>query len=87
MEFHKGKSRYNEKAYLAQVAFKTSQPLPSTDDNVKWSSDRCESKMVGWIRNNEFFTEGTISETAETTGDSLIFDKTCFYAEARRSGR
>src|SRR5262249_33406106 len=82
MEFHRSKSRYTMKEYLGQVAFKTSQPLPATDDSPKWSTDHCEAKLVGWVRNNEFFSEGTVSETTETTGDSLIFDRTCFYAEA-----
>src|SRR5262249_51416362 len=52
MEFHRGKSRYTTKEYLGQVAFKTSQPLPATDDSAKWSTEHCEAKLVGWIRNN-----------------------------------
>ncbi len=53
--------------------------LPVTEDLHKYRTDRCVSKIIGWLDNDGFKTQGQIETGNEV---SLILDKTCFYAEA-----
>ena len=53
--------------------------LPVTEDMHKYHLDSCESKIIGWINENGFRSEGKIESGAEV---GLVLDKTCFYAEA-----
>jgi len=53
--------------------------FPKTDDLYKYQTDRCESKIIGWIDSEGFKTEGSVPTNTEV---GLILDKTCFYAEA-----
>jgi alanyl-tRNA synthetase len=82
MDHHVLKSRYTVKVYTHQVALNVKEPLPDTDDRPKWSGNECEAKVLGWIRNNQFFSTGNLGLTDDTVGDALILDRTCFYAEA-----
>ena len=61
-------------AALAGVA------LPETDDSLKYQTDTCDTKVVGWIDSTGFKTEGTLQDQTETI--ALVLEKTCFYAEA-----
>ncbi len=53
--------------------------LPATDDSLKYNTDSCKSKLLGWIDNEGFKKQGDI-RTGDEVG--IILDKTCFYAEA-----
>jgi len=53
--------------------------LPVTDDSLKYDSDRCSARVVGFIENGRFTDEGEIEQGGEA---GIILDKTCFYAEA-----
>jgi len=56
----------------------TSQ-LPKTEDEYKYNTDRCESKIVGFADKEGFKREGRIETRTEV---GIVLDKTCFYAEA-----
>ncbi|MCU0914669.1 MAG: alanine--tRNA ligase [Planctomycetes bacterium] len=53
--------------------------LPATEDQHKYQMDRCEVAILGWIDAAGFHKEGAVPRDAEI---GLVFDKTCFYAEA-----
>ncbi|UCD51972.1 MAG: alanine--tRNA ligase [Phycisphaerales bacterium] len=63
----------------ALLANLTDSELPTTDDQPKYDTDRCESTLVGWIDPEGFKKEGRVPTDTEV---GLILDKTCFYAEA-----
>jgi alanyl-tRNA synthetase len=55
--------------------------LPATDDSPKYQSDRCASKILGWITSDgNYIPSGKLNESSGETG--LVLEKTCFYAEA-----
>ncbi|MBN1391221.1 MAG: alanine--tRNA ligase [Sedimentisphaerales bacterium] len=55
--------------------------LPATDDSPKYKSDRCVSRILGWITSDgNYVSSGTLSESSGEAG--LVLEKTCFYAEA-----
>jgi alanyl-tRNA synthetase len=51
----------------------------STDDSLKYLTDRCHATIVGWVDNTGLKPEGIIPSGMEI---GLILDRTCFYAEA-----
>ena len=53
--------------------------LPTTEDLHKYHTDRCESKIIGWIDDSGFKTQGNLQTGSNA---SLVLDKTCFYAES-----
>jgi len=53
--------------------------LPVTEDGRKYSSDRCDSRLIGWIDKEGFKDRGRVETGAEV---GLILETTCFYAEA-----
>jgi len=55
------------------------QVLPETEDLHKYEADQCQAKLIGFIDNDGFRTEGRV-DTGREVG--LVLDKTCFYAEA-----
>jgi len=63
----------------ALLANLTDNELPTTDDQPKYDTDRCESTLVGWIDPEGLQKEGQVPTDTEV---GLILDKTCFYAEA-----
>jgi len=72
------RARDSQKTSSINLAVGTA--LPATGDERKYSSDRHESKVVGWIDNGEFVTGGVFEDTDKQAG--LILDETCFYAES-----
>ena len=63
----------------AGVSADVLRDLPTTEDVHKYHSNRCDSKLVGWIDKGGFKKEGRIEVGA---GVDFVLDKTCFYAEA-----
>jgi len=61
------------------TAILTDTELPVTEDTHKYDTDRCDSKLIGWIDNEGLKKQGSIQTGAEV---GIILDKTCFYAEA-----
>ncbi|MCD6393389.1 MAG: alanine--tRNA ligase [Planctomycetes bacterium] len=61
-------------ASLAGVA------LPETDDSLKYQTDTCNTKVIGWIDSAGFKTEGSLQDQTESV--ALVLEKTCFYAES-----
>ena len=53
--------------------------LPVTEDLHKYSSDSCESTIVGFVDEKGFRAEGNVEVGGEVC---IVLDKTCFYAEA-----
>ena len=52
--------------------------LPQTNDAAKFAPETIESKVVGWVVDNEFVTTGKVS-AGEKVG--LVLDRTNFYGE------
>ncbi|HEX3151380.1 MAG TPA: alanine--tRNA ligase [Gemmataceae bacterium] len=52
--------------------------LPKTDDSAKYTTTPLTTKVVGWVKDNTVFREGTIRATDTV---ALLLDKTNFYAE------
>jgi alanyl-tRNA synthetase len=65
------------KKSTAQIALNVTGGLPTTEDHPKWFGSTCESKILGWIADNQFHTTGRVHESEV----GLLLDKTCFYAE------
>jgi alanyl-tRNA synthetase len=61
------------------MAALTDTELPATEDLHKYHADHCDGKVVGWIDNEGFKSEGRIQTGAQV---GIVLDKTCFYAEA-----
>jgi len=53
--------------------------LTTTEDVHKYHSNRCDSKLVGWIDKEGFKQKGYIEAGASA---DFVLDRTCFYAEA-----
>jgi alanyl-tRNA synthetase len=62
------------------TAFLGGMQLPQTDDLLKYQTDSCTARVIGWIDRQGLHTEGQIRQTAEPVG--LVLDRTCFYAES-----
>jgi alanyl-tRNA synthetase len=52
--------------------------LPATEDLHKYKADRCEAKIIGFVENGAYRTNGNIIAGAEA---GIVLDRTCFYAE------
>jgi len=61
-------------AALAGVA------LPETDDSLKYHSDTCRTKVLGWIDSGGYNTDAALRDQSENA--AVVLEKTCFYAEA-----
>ncbi|QGJ72131.1 Alanine--tRNA ligase [Planctomycetales bacterium 10988] len=73
----------------SQLVLNVSGGLPATDDRLRWSSLTGEGKVLGWILEQDFVTDGKLVAIDQPTeGEEppmqagLILDKTSFYAEA-----
>ena len=53
--------------------------LPKTYDKLKYTTNKCDSNIIGWIDEKGFSGAEQIPSDTEI---GLILDKTCFYAEA-----
>jgi len=79
MEIQRITSRSSRKADSLKSALSGVQ-LPMTDDSLKYETNTCSAKVVGWTTSGDFIKEGDFSQTDKDVG--LILDHTCFYAEA-----
>ncbi|MCS6978022.1 MAG: alanine--tRNA ligase, partial [Gemmatales bacterium] len=80
MREHEEKSR--GQAVVSQIALASSVPLPETDDRPKWAGRTGTGRILGWIRDNAFVTQGRLAaDDQPETGVGLVLDRTCFYAE------
>ena len=68
----------NKTTNLAAVL--TGVELPKTDDSLKYKTDFCQAKLLGFITLGGFHQEGNLSDTNVSVG--LVLDRTCFYAES-----
>ena len=62
--------------------------LPVTEDFAKYSDEKITAKVLGWIDNKGFHTEGGIgvshpqAESITNEQIAVVLDRTCFYAES-----
>jgi len=62
--------------------------LPVTEDFAKYSDEKITAKVLGWIDNKGFHTEGGIgvsrpqAESIANEQIAVVLDRTCFYAES-----
>ncbi len=58
----------------------TGVDLPVTDDTLKYETESCRAKLVGWIDEQGLHTSGTLADSDRMV--ALVLDATCFYAES-----
>ena len=54
--------------------------LPATDDEPKYASRKCKTKLTGWIDSTGLTTEGKLDDNQKQV--ALVLDATSFYAES-----
>jgi len=79
MDEQRARARAAQKG-VSMAASLSGVALPATDDSAKYEGDACSAKVVGWIDEQGFNTEGSVDEARGEAG--LVLDRTCFYAEA-----
>jgi alanyl-tRNA synthetase len=52
--------------------------LPATDDSPKYAHKPIEAKVLGWVADGKYISEGDLSSDAEV---ALVLDRTNFYGE------
>ena len=63
------------------VSLVTNTKLPATDDSPKYKSDRCVSRVSGWVTSDgTYISLGKLNVSDGEVG--LILKRTCFYAES-----
>ncbi len=77
MEQQRNRARAAQKGASLMVTVADAE-LPATQDHYKYTADRCQAAIVGFIDQGAFRTDGKIEQGAET---GIVLDKTCFYAE------
>jgi alanyl-tRNA synthetase len=75
MEAAKARSRGAKKSLAIEAI---QGDLPKTDDSPKYGPLTLTAKIVGWVKDNTVFREGSLSATDTV---SLLLDRTNFYAE------
>jgi len=60
------------------IADALAEVLPQTDDNDKFNTTSSQAKVVGYILDNNYITDGTLSEGIAA---GLIMETTCAYGE------
>jgi alanyl-tRNA synthetase len=83
-KFNELMAEQRERARAAQKGqpqkfFLADSELPVTDDTSKYETDRCESRILGWVDDEGLKTTGSIGDGCEV---GIILERTCFYAEA-----
>ncbi|KPK75673.1 MAG: hypothetical protein AMJ79_10360 [Phycisphaerae bacterium SM23_30] len=78
MEQQRRRARASQKD-LAYQADALSAQLPATDDSLKYQTDNCPAKLLGYILEDQYFTDGQVPAHAKV---GFVFDRTCAYAEA-----
>ncbi|HOL30781.1 MAG TPA: alanine--tRNA ligase [Anaerohalosphaeraceae bacterium] len=84
-EFERLMTQQRQRARAAQktgslAATLTGVELPETDDSLKYETETCRAKLLGWINDDGFTTKGELTDTEHPA--ALVLDKTCFYAES-----
>jgi len=79
MDQQRQQSRASQKS-TSLAALLTGVELPVTDDSLKYESESCQAKVLGWIDESGYHTDKDISDTEQSI--ALVLDKTCFYAES-----
>jgi alanyl-tRNA synthetase len=75
MKAAKDKARAGQKKIVIEAI---NGELPKTDDSPKYGPPSISAKVVGWVKDNTVFREGSLS-AADTV--ALLLDRTPFYAE------
>ena len=78
MEQQRERARAAQKSDSLMAALADTE-LPTTEDTSRYHTDSCDARLIGWIDNDGYKTQGRIQSGAEA---GLVLDKTCFYAEA-----
>jgi alanyl-tRNA synthetase len=84
-KFHELMEQQRERARAAQkaasfVSALSGVELPVTNDSLKYETDLCNTKVLGWITPEGFQEKGSFEDTQKSI--ALVLEKTCFYAEA-----
>ncbi|MBA7611840.1 Alanine--tRNA ligase [subsurface metagenome] len=79
MDEQRARARAAQKA-ASFVSALSGVELPVTDDSLKYETDLCNSKVLGWITPEGFQEKGSFEDTQKSI--ALVLDKTCFYTEA-----
>jgi alanyl-tRNA synthetase len=77
MEQQRSRARAAQKS--SSMASLAGAELPHTDDWAKYTTDTCESKIIGFITAAGLAKSGKVSNEKNI---GLVLDKTCFYAES-----
>jgi alanyl-tRNA synthetase len=75
MRAAKEKARAGQKKVVVEAI---KGELPKTDDSPKYGPLSVPAKVVGWVKDNTVFREGSLSATNTV---ALLLDRTPFYAE------
>jgi alanyl-tRNA synthetase len=84
-EFENRMQQQRQRARAAQkstslAANLTGVELPQTDDSLKYTTESCKAKLLGWIHEDGYTTKGELTDTEHPV--ALVLNKTCFYAES-----
>jgi len=79
MDEQRARARAAQKA-ASFVSALSGVELPVTNDSLKYETDLCNSKVLGWITPEGFQEKGSFEDTQ--TSIALVLEETCFYAEA-----
>jgi alanyl-tRNA synthetase len=77
MEEQRERARAAQKGAASAITVGDAE-LPTTEDLHKYKADRCEAKIIGFVENGAYRTDGSIIAGAEA---GIVLDRTCFYAE------
>jgi len=78
MEEQRTRARASQKD-IAYEADALSGQLPETDDSQKYCATRLTAKVLGYVRENNYVTDGAVGAHVEV---GLVLDRTCAYSEA-----
>ncbi len=78
MEQQRQRARSAQKAISLKEAL-SGVELPATDDSFKYQTDHCLAKVLGWIDEQGYHTQGRLQAGQEA---AIVLDRTCFYAES-----
>ncbi len=79
--FEKAMEEHRETSSAGAGKFKIDQivGLPATDDEPKYDEGDIEAKVLGWVKDGKFITEGELDEGDKA---AVVLDRTNFYGEA-----
>ncbi|MHC4597223.1 MAG: alanine--tRNA ligase, partial [Planctomycetota bacterium] len=79
MDEQRARARAAQKA-ASFVSALSGVELPVTNDSLKYETDLCNSKVLGWITPEGFQEKGSFEDAQKSI--ALVLEETCFYAEA-----